>query len=176
MSALQQMMTAFKPSAAGPHDIVWANLTHLSVVTGNEVTASGGDDNWNPGASSTESISGDGYLEITVVYNASPTNRMFGLGTLNTGGSYPRIDYAIFLFNGTDIYVFENGNSRGGIGSFTIGDVLRVQKTGSTVTYKKNGTVIYTSGVSSSTVLYANATVQLNGRTQENITLGPTFA
>jgi hypothetical protein len=140
---------------------------------------------WGGGASSSEILSNGvaGYVEVTVTGDESiPISRvrMFGLGTTNTGGGYSRINFAAYLEptsgGGGDLHYSESGSISGVIGSYVTGDVIRVEKdAGGTVTYKKNGSVWYTSGTTASTDLYANAACGNNSAYTEDLTLSGAF-
>jgi len=74
---------------------------------------------------------------------------IFGLSNGNTDENYTDIDFAIYTYKDDgNLYVFENGVTRGSFGSYDVGDVLRVAVEGGVVKYRKNGTLLYTSAVS----------------------------
>ncbi len=81
--------------------------------------------------------------------------------TANT--SYTTIDHAIYLRNGADVYIYENGSSRGRR-SVTLndGDFFEIKRTGTTITYHQNGTLIYTSLVPSTGELFYDSSVHLS--------------
>ncbi|WP_040497720.1 fibronectin type III domain-containing protein, partial [Fulvivirga imtechensis] len=64
---------------------------------------------------------------------------------------------AIKLSSTNTIVVQESGNWKGGFGSVTNGDVLKIERTGNTITYKKNGTTFYTSSIPSTSSLLVDA-------------------
>ncbi len=125
--------------------LVWKNDVGVSVQGYGLIdTAASG---WgNAGAaSSLELASGDGYVEFTAV--ATNTNRMIGLSKGDTNQQYTEIDYAIFLVNGSQLGVYENGSFRGYFGSYAPGDRFRVGVEGGVVKYRKNGDVFYPSAI-----------------------------
>ena len=69
------------------------------------------------------------------------------------------IDYAIYLRNDGALVVFENGANKGTFGTYSSGDVLSVERTGSTITYLKNGSVFYTSTVASTGDLHVDTSL-----------------
>ena len=95
---------------------------------------------------------------------------MFGMDASDPNFSYTTIDYAIYLYySGTRIY--ENGSYRGQFGgAAAIGDVFEVVRTGTVVTYKKNGAVFYTSTVPSSAAMVFDSSIYRNA-TIDNISL-----
>ena len=122
--------------------------THLNGVewTGDSLTRPvvGG---WTAGAISSRRIpAGSGGAEYPVADLSSYV--MFGLSHGDTDGSYADIDYAIYTYPPTgQVMVFENGVSRGIVGTYVAGDVLGVSVEDGTVSYWKNGVLVYTSGV-----------------------------
>jgi RHS repeat-associated protein len=95
----------------------------------------------------------DGWLEFVAV----ETNlyRMIGLSSSDPNTNYTSINYAMNLTNTGAITVYENGTSRGSVGSYIAGDLLRIERRGTTIKYYKNNQPLplYTSTVSSSTAL-----------------------
>lgn len=117
------------------------------------ITKSGGSSAaWDAGASSVETFAGDGYVEtkVTDIVNS----RMFGLNTTDTSASYTDIDYAVNLRFDGQIDIHENGTQVGFlVGTYSIGDVIRIERVGTTIYFKKNGTTFYTSLTPSSAPL-----------------------
>ena len=140
--------------------VVWTDLVGVS-VTGTTLTKTAALGWGNGGAASTESFSGNGLLEFT----ATQTNkaRMCGLSSSNLDAQYTSIEYAVYLFNNGKIYVYEKGVNRGTFGNYATGDKFRVERTGNTIVYKKNGTVFYTSAVTTVAALKADSAFYENG-------------
>lgn len=167
-------------AAPGPHNVVWANLTNATVDTGNTLLTSAG--SWNNGGSSSESLPNGvaGYVELTVASDACNCYRMFGLGQTGTGSGYSRIDFAFYLETNSSggglLHYSESASISGAIDTYSIGDVLRVERNDAgVVTYLKNGAVIWTSGSTSSTSLYANGSTFNSSVHLENISLSGGF-
>jgi hypothetical protein len=124
-------------------DVFWRNLVRTTVQGTSLVReASSG---WNGGASSAqELVSGDGYGEYRVSDAASYV--MFGLSRGDTDGGYADIDHAIYAYPPTSrLMVYEGGTYRATLGSYAVGDVLRVGVEGGVVTYSVNGALLWTS-------------------------------
>jgi len=120
--------------------VTWANKVGVT-TTSTSITKTGAV-GWNAGATSIETLTGNGYLEFTKGLNKAV---MIGLSKGNSSSSYTDIDYAIYL-NGSNTYsVYESGAQKADFGSFTATDIFRVQVVGSTIKYLKNGSVFYTS-------------------------------
>ena len=67
--------------------------------------------------------------------------------------TYTTIQYAIYMAYNGKIYIYESGTSRGEVGSYTTGDTLSVERTGTTIRYKRNGSLLYTSSIATSASL-----------------------
>ena len=149
------------PTATGSAPIVWTDLVGVtaegSALTKTEVSSWG-----NSGAASLQSIPGDGAVEFTVTVTRANT-LTFGLSSSNINAHYSTIDYAIKMTYGGYLQVYENGLHKGDFGAIQIGDVLRIERTGSTVDYKRNGSVFYTSAVPSTGDLIGDAALYQSG-------------
>ncbi|MFK7907393.1 MAG: hypothetical protein AB8B69_19820 [Chitinophagales bacterium] len=152
--------------------VTWTGASGNTQVTGNSVTMTGGS-KWSQGAYSAESItaSTDGYVEVTV--QATNKGYIFGLAIPpNNGQHFSSIDYGIFVRPDGKLNIFENGSgvySNGG--NYSVNDVLRVERTGQTVTYLRNGTLIYTSQTTSSTALIMDVSFRDANATAHNATI-----
>lgn len=132
-------------------DFDWFNKVGVLASNGVLSRAAGGS-GWNAaGAVSAKEIpwGNDGYAEWTVASGWSIARRwMCGLSKGDIDQDYTDIDFAIEMDNGT-INVYEGGVFKSGphANPFVIGDILRVQVDGTTVTYWHNADPIYTSAV-----------------------------
>ena len=126
-----------------PQPVSWTNAVGVS-VSGNSLTKTAATGWGTGGATSTQQLaSGDGFVEITA--SETHTSRMFGLGNGNTDASYTDIDFALFLVNGGQLWIYEGGTYRGSFGTYVPGDKLRVGVEGGAVKYRKNGALLYSS-------------------------------
>ena len=73
-------------------------------------------------------MSGDGYVEL--VASETNTSRMIGLSKGDSSQSYNDIDFAVYLYNGATLQVYERGNAAGTFGAYVAGDVIRVWAVG----------------------------------------------
>ncbi len=143
-------------------DVVWTDLVGVS-ASGNDLTKTAGNGWNNGGAASTDKHSGDFGLEFstnTLSYN----NTLCGLSSTNADADWDTIDYAIYFSNSATVEVYESGTLRGSFGSFSLSDVFKVERTGTTITYKKNGTTFYTSTISSTGDLLADTSFYYTNR------------
>jgi len=144
-------------------DIVWTDLVGGTVASGNDITKTGGAAAWDGGAASTNILAAgtDGYFEATA--GEQTQRKMFGISSSNGGASHTTIGYAVYMRHDRRVYLFENGASKGRFGSYVAGDVFRIERTGTTIEYKKNGTTFYTSTIASSSQLIADISIYSNG-------------
>jgi hypothetical protein len=123
--------------------VLWRNLTKAT-ATGSALTRESGS-GWDVGASSAhELVSGDGYTEYRVV--SASDQVMFGLSHRDADAGYASIDFAISTDPSTGtVKVFEGGAYQATLGTYGVGDVLRVGVDGGVVTYAVNGVLLYSS-------------------------------
>lgn len=152
-------------------EVTWQNINNAT-ATGNDIVSSAtGSPIYAASATTVETITGDGYFEWTGMLTTDGVGQQGGGLTndanLGASSSYANIDYAILgIKSGTALLrVYELGTWTGvEYGPFLSTDVFRVTKTGTTVTYSKNGTVFYTSAVSASSGPYRGGfTANLSG-------------
>ena len=103
-------------------------------------------------------MSGDIVFEFTIGNSTPNTPQMIGLNSdISLNASYTNIDYAFYVYEngGTRLLrIYENGAFRFDLpGGWNTGDVCKVIKTGTQVTYEVNGSVVYTSFAPSNTDL-----------------------
>ncbi len=71
----------------------------------------------------------------------------------------------MILRAGGTLRVYESGSLKGSFGTFVSGDEVSVTRSGSTVTYEKNGTAFYTSTLTSTGNLIADVAIYHRGGT-----------
>jgi hypothetical protein len=98
---------------------------------------------------------------------------VFGLGNGDSGQGYDDIEYAILTHAGTgQLYVFEAGAYRAAGGTYAPGDKLRVSVEGGSVKYRKNGALLYGSGVAPSYPLNVDTSLYSPGATVAGAKIG----
>lgn len=154
-------------STTTTYDVTWVDKVNV-IETGNKLvnTASG----WgSAGAASLQILPAgqDGWMEVVV----SETNkyRMIGLSDINTNAHYNTLDYTFYILTNSTIRIYESGSSKGSFGSVASGDVLRIERNGSTITYLKNGVLKYTSTKASTTQLMADCAFYTNNGSLVNV-------
>jgi len=142
--------------------VIWTDLVGVT-ASGNTITKTASTSWSNGGAASLQLITGDGGVDFLA--DDTTTYRMAGLSSSNANANYNTIDYALHLRSGGAIYIYESGSYKGNPSSYNVGDRVSVERTGTTIEYKKNGSVIYTSTLSSSGSLIVDASIYTTGGT-----------
>lgn len=120
----------------------------------------------NGGAASEQVLpaGADGWVEM--VAGQIDHTRTLGLSDVNTDASRTNIDYGIQLSNYTPkVQIYENDVYRGFFGNYEVGDVFRIERIGTTIYYRKNGSTIYTSTIPSTTSLIVDVALWHIGST-----------
>ena len=153
------------------YDDVNDNTTFTNIkgvsVEGNNITKTGAR-GWNSGAFSTESIDADGSVSTTL--SETNTRRMIGFSVSDNNQKNTDIEYAAY-FKNRNLEVYEKGKRKGSFGTYKKGDIVSVSRTGTTVSYLKNGKVFYTSEVASSEILYVDTSLDTKGATLKDIVI-----
>ena len=147
-------------------DLTWENDTYVT-ITGDTITKHGAASWINSGCSSVESFDDDG--SITFEATEENTHRMIGLSNQDYGLNYTTIQYAIYLTDVGNLAVYENGASRGVVGTYETGDILSVERSGETILYKNNGTLLYTSTLASNGPLRVDTSFYTDHSTIKNV-------
>ncbi|MCP4255486.1 MAG: hypothetical protein GY775_19195, partial [Candidatus Scalindua sp.] len=116
---------------------------------------------------SQEKFTGNGGISFTVTQEGTDSI-MVGLSSSNSDAGYASIGYAVYLFINR-IYIFESGAFRGSFGTYLDGDSFSVERTDSTIDYKKNGTVFYTSATTTNAALLADFAIHNSGGAISNV-------
>ncbi|MBT7590050.1 MAG: PQQ-binding-like beta-propeller repeat protein, partial [Candidatus Scalindua sp.] len=144
----------------------WTGTVGLT-VDGNSITKNTATGWGNSGVASQESFTGDG----GVGFEAAQVNKYLvgGLSSSNTDTGYKSIEYAILPYNNGSLHVYEKGVDKGSFGSYQIGDRFSVERVGSTIVYKKNDVIFYTSLTPTDAALLADFAIYSNGGKISNI-------
>jgi len=126
---------------------------------------SGADATWNAGASSAQTIAGDGYVVFTAGTLTANNPVMFGLSESDPDVVWNTVKWAIHPRGDGFVHVYELGTAYtlSNTVSHVAGDLLSVHRVGSTITYRKNGVTFHTSGVTSSAALLVDASIERTG-------------
>lgn len=156
----------FAVGGATSYDIVWTDQLGVS-QNGTQLTRNvntGG--NCTSGAASVNTIpSGkDGWVEMTVTENWS--TKFFGLSNSNADACRWSISHSVY-FENQKLHIYEGGQYIGLYDNCAVEDVIRVERIGTTIEYKKNGVTFYTSDKTSHGALIADVSI-----TDKNGTIG----
>jgi PKD repeat protein len=140
--------------------VTWVDTVGVT-VNGNSITKNAPTGWGNGGAASLESFTGDGGVEFIATQNN--IYDLCGLSSTNPDAHWKSIEYGISRRINSTLQVYEKGVFRGSFGSFQIGDKLSVERVGSTIVYKKNGVIFYTSLTPAGSVLLVDCAIYNNG-------------
>ena len=147
--------------------VTWTNLVGVA-ASGNDLTKTGAT-GWNAGASSVETLAGDGFVEFTTAENN--TNKMAGLGNGDPSPHYADIEFAIQLKANGTVGVYESGALRGSFGAYAAGDRFRVEVVAGEVFYQKNGVTFHSSTIPASFPLLVDTSLYTPGATVNDVEL-----
>ena len=121
------------------------NNSNGLLITGNVIEKTAGYGWGNAGFETKSIITNDGYIEYEITQNNK--RLMIGLSTNSSNDHYNSINYAIYTGYGglNRVYVYENGVGQSFPATyFQIGDIMKVERIGTTIYYKKNGVLFKT--------------------------------
>ncbi len=143
-------------------EIVWGETTNLQ-VNGSQLTKFDGGTSWNNAtAFSLNSVAEGGRIEY--VLSDINRNKMIGLSTTNDGTSYTTLDFAFQIDDSGLLHIWENGTLRlDDIVTCTVGDTLKIIVRDNILKYYRNNDLLYTSTLTPSLPLFADASFQVEG-------------
>ncbi|WP_435578739.1 RHS repeat domain-containing protein [Gilvibacter sp.] len=122
-------------------------------------------------AISDQSISGDGFLRRTLE-SAGPVHDESYLGlSYNPEGELNQVDYAFHLFSGFKYETIVNGSATAS-GTFTTGDVFEIKRESGMISYRVNGSEVYSTPEFAAGNLYIDMGIYTAGSVIENIEFG----
>jgi hypothetical protein len=138
--------------------VSWTHLVNVQ-VNGDALQKTGTRAAWDAGAVGTASLTAtDGSVQVTV--DGMSYGRMIGLAHGAHGPSYTGITYALELQSNGTLDVYESGQWRAQVGSYSVGDMLKVAVAQGAVQYFRNSTLLYTSSVAPSYPLAVAASIR----------------
>ncbi|CAN5907001.1 hypothetical protein BH11PSE3_BH11PSE3_21750 [soil metagenome] len=172
MSAADGRLWVRKGQADGDYSAAVSAGTGLTGLYGNTLRKTSSASAYDSGASSGQTLTGAGYVEVT----ASETNtwRLFGLSDADLDVGLGSIDFAIYLYNDGTVQIREKGSSTavGPIVSYVTGDKFRIERSADGhIAYKKNGTTYYTSTLVSTGELRVDTSFYTPGATLQDAVL-----
>jgi hypothetical protein len=153
-------------------NVTWTSAVGVTVTSAS--LSKPGAAAWDAGAVSTRALAfGEGWAEFTV--SEANTSRMFGLSNGNTGEQYADIDFAFYPYFNGELRIYEQGVYIGTFGTYAVGDRLRVAVEGTSVRYRRNGALLYTSSAAPVYPLLIDTALYSTGATITNATLSGNF-
>ncbi|HEY2987869.1 MAG TPA: SBBP repeat-containing protein [Candidatus Binatia bacterium] len=148
-------------------EVVWTDLVGVS-ANGNTIQKTSCDGCPSGAASRQQIISGDGFVEFVA---AEFSRANVGLSNGNPGTTLEEIDFSFGLWPDHGLDVRESGVYRWET-TYAVGDILRVEANAGTVRFYKNGTLIYTSGVTPTYPLLVDTVLFSPGATVSDAVIG----
>jgi len=146
-------------------DVSWKDMVYVK-QEGNKLTSISGPAQYGFGAASVQQLAAgqDGWFEFTVT--ETTTAKFIGFNDSNAGGtSNSDINYAFQLYYST-LYIQENASAKGTLTGLVPGDVLRMERIGTTISFKRNGVPITTTAITpSTTALFVDNSFHIAGNT-----------
>jgi hypothetical protein len=146
-----------------PIAVTWnvAGKTGVGTVTTGAnglITKATGGAGYNVNVLSNETITGDGYVEF--IYSSIFLNVVFGVAEINSSsGSYDQIIYGTYVAIGAYERVLAGQAIGGAVGTSVNGDVIRIQRIGTTFRILKNGSVVDTVTINNTNPLKASISI-----------------
>jgi RHS repeat-associated protein len=143
-----------------------------AVVDGKSNTLSKSDAGsaWVAGATSEQVLpaGSDGWVEFTVA--ETNKNRAIGLSPSNSNPDLASIKYAIVLmYSSSSIRIYENGTELNLYSGLATGDVVRVERAGTSITFRVNGKLLPATVSASTTDLVVDASLYSGGATLTDV-------
>lgn len=145
--------------------VTWVKVTG-ALTYGAQLKKNAGTSAFDAGASSYDKITGSGKIRF-YKNNLTNTSQFIGLSATDTNANFNTINYAVTINDSGYAVVYENGVSKtpANANLFNAGDYIEIIRTGTQITYAKNGAVFYTSLTASSGNLIADTTLYYNNST-----------
>ncbi len=143
-------------------DVTWKDLVGVSLV-GNKLIRTA---TTTAGAASTQVLGVNQNGSVEVVVSEINTNRYIGFNDSNPDANSTNIDYAFYL-NSASLKIYENNVLKHtATGALILGEVLKIERVGSTINYYRNGLLLpYTKTGALTTALMVDVSLQSNNAT-----------
>ena len=175
-SFIFQGQISLHSAATAVQSVTWnvAGKTGVGTVTAGAnglITKSGGGSAYNVNVLSNETITGDGYVEF--IYSSIFLNVVFGLAEINSpSGFYENTIYGTYVSAFFTYEIVTNGTLTGNTGAPAAnGDVIRLQRIGTTFSILKNGSVINTGTINNTNPLKASICIYAENYGVNNVTI-----
>jgi len=144
-------------------NITWANVTNATLDLGVTITPTTTTTTWGSGASSLERLPAgiNGWVE----FKALTQEQAIGLSENDLNANWQSVQFGFFITGSGANFTYsiiESGFTITTAASLATSDVLRVERVGTIIYYKKNGSTVYSSTSSSTTSLIVDITLNKN--------------
>lgn len=143
-------------------EVVWVNASNLE-TSGNDLLKIQSNNNWDGGASSLNRVSDNSMLQMVVA--ETNEDRMFGLSEVDVNSDFTTIEYAVYLRSNGNLTIYENGINRGGFGTYSTLDTIKIVHFNGVIEYYRNQNLLYTSAIAPADTLIADVSIQDIGGT-----------
>ena len=144
------IITKLGSSEITPITSDWFNTANVNISNA-QILPDSGTISWGKvGMFGTVPVSTDFEFEFTPKYMPTKSSDGFlvaGLSAQGSAAGYLNTLYAFYISIGTNINIYEGWVAKASNigGGFTIGDILKIKRVGTQITYYKNNTLIYSS-------------------------------
>ena len=145
-------------------DLTVSSVTNLLIKTSPTT--------WDAEATAEEMFIGDTMVSMEALEVG--TGRGIGLNAVESTG-INTFDYFVQFQEGGGIAVREGANTITNLTTYAIGDIISIERSGTSISYKKNGATIHTSTIPAPTTdMYVRTIAYTNGATVFNAKIGTT--
>lgn len=144
--------------------ISWTNASSNILLESNKIQRVGAGSGWGGcGVVSSDELAAgqDGWVETTALETTMA--KAFGFSATDVDRHYTSINYAFQLSTTGGLKIFESGIDRGGFGSYSAGQKLKIERLGTTVKYYRDDILLYTSTVASNSKLLVDVSINTTG-------------
>lgn len=132
-------------------DVIWNQMEGVALTSAGNITKTAAD-GWNNAKTISENslaTNTDGWFEFVIDATVASNNYAIGFSQ-NTTNTRASVAYGVGISNvgGQKLYIHESIESGSELGTWALGDVIRVRRQGSTMRYYKNGYQIRSVSVS----------------------------
>lgn len=151
------------------NDTFWASVFGADPIGSSLFDISGvnGVFNTSGAVSSGTLLSGNGFVEFTT--RETNKSKALGLSNGNTNNDLDDIDFGVLLGSASTGEIRENGVKKSTSFTYVAGDVFRIEVTANVVTYRKNGTLLFTSTNTPTFPLLVDTALRDTGGTLLNV-------
>ncbi len=138
--------------------VTWTDLTKIDTVN-NTLLKTSSYGGWDASAHSQNTLFSTKTGIIKLIVDTTNVVRCFGFNSFpNATLSYTDIDYCFYMYGTNTLWIGEN-NSQKYLGTYSIGDTLTLSRTTDTIYYRRNGSILRKTAVSSSSELHIEASI-----------------